>query len=247
MNNKHLIIKNLDVVYSDCGAGPLLLFLHGWGVDAFSFDTLMKYFGNNRCIALSFPGFGGSERPPVPWGVVEYAEFVRDFLTKLDFTPEIIIAHSFGGRVAVKGIGTGLLRAKKLVLIASAGVAKKSAQTRMVGSIAKFAKIFTAIPPLSFLRKRIKRLAGSRDYVSAGAMRETFVKVVNENLEKDAEKITIPTLLLWGANDMETPLIEAHTFRDKIRGSRLEVIPSAGHFVFQEQASAVAQKIKDFL
>ena len=247
MNNLHLIVDDLDIVYIDRGTGPLLLFLHGWGADASSFTTLMEQFSDHRCVALSFPGFGGSERPRTPWGVFEYAEFVRDFLAKLNIKPDIIIAHSFGGRVAIKGIGAGILNPKKLVLVASAGMAQKSARTYLVGKIARGIKTITAIPSLSFIQERLKRLAGSKDYMNAGAMRETFVKVVNENLEKDAEKITMPTLLVWGEKDAETPLVEAHTLRGRIRGSQLEIIPDAGHFVFQEQQVIVAEKIKNFI
>lgn len=247
MKNLHLIVDDLDTAYTDRGSGPLLLFLHGWGADASSFNTLMEQFSTCRCISLSFPGFGRSERPRTPWGVFEYAEFIRDFLAKLNIKPDIIIAHSFGGRVAVKGIGAGILNPKKLVLVASAGVAQKSARTYLVGKVARVVKTITAIPPLSFLQKHLKRLAGSRDYTNAGAMRETFVKVVNENLEKDAGKITTPTLLVWGEKDAETPLAEAHTLRERIRGSRLEIIPNTGHFVFQEQPSVVAEKIKSFI
>lgn len=247
MKNTHILVNDLDIEYIDRGTGPLMLFLHGWGTDASSLGTLMHQFSNNRCIALSFPGFGGSERPRVSWGVLEYAEFVRDFLAKLNIKPESIVAHSFGGRVAIKGVGTELLHPRKLVLIASAGVARKSAKARIVGGTARFAKALTAIPPFSFFREPLKRLVESRDYANAGAMKETFVKVVSENLEKDAEKITTPTLLIWGENDMDTTLAEAHTLRDRIRESRLEVIQSAGHFVFQEKPSVVAEKIRNFL
>lgn len=247
MKNLHVLVNDLDIEYINRGTGPLLLFLHGWGADASSFNTLMEQFSNNQCVALSFPGFGGSERPRVPWGVLEYAEFVRDFLAKLNTTPDGIVAHSFGGRVAIKGVGAELLHPRKLMLIASAGVARKSAKTRIVGGAAKFAKALTAIPPFSFFREPLKRVAESRDYANAGAMRETFVKVVSENLEKDAEKVTTPTLLIWGENDTETTLAEAHTLRDRIRESRLEVIQNAGHFVFQEKPSVVAEKIMNFL
>lgn len=247
MKKAHVLVDELDIEYTDRGTGPLLLFLHGWGTDAPSFNVFIEQFGNNRCVALSFPGFGGSERPRASWGVLEYAEFVRNFLAKLNIKPDSIVAHSFGGRVAIKGIGAGLLHPRKLVLIASAGVAQKSARARIFGSVGKIAKIFTAIPPFSLLRKSLRRLAGSRDYLNAGPMREIFLKVINENLEADAEKIKTPTLLLWGENDTETTLAEANTLHDRIRGSRLEVIQNADHFVFQEQPSVVAEKIKNFL
>jgi len=241
---KNLIVKNINIFYTDHGTGPILLFLHGWGVEASSFNLLTEQFQDNRCMALSFPGFGGSECPQSPWGIFEYAQFVRDFLAKLRITPDAIVAHSFGGRVAIKGVGAGLLHPKKLVLIASAGVSQKSVRARIMGGIAKFAKIPI---PFSFLREYLRRFAGSRDYRNAGAMRETFIKVINENLEKDAKKITVPTLLVWGEKDMETTLVEARTLHNCISKSLLEVISNAGHFVFQEQPNVVAGKIKRFL
>jgi|CXWL01.1.fsa_nt_gi pimeloyl-ACP methyl ester carboxylesterase len=247
MKNQHSIVNGLDIAYIDHGAGPLLLFLHGWGTDASSFNTLTAQFSNYRCVVPSLPGFGESELPRTPWGVSQYVEFVRDFLAKLDISPDMIVAHSLGGRVAIKGVGVGILNPKKLVLIASAGVSRKSARTHSIGKVARIVKVLTIVPPLSFLREHLKHLAGSRDYRNAGAMRETFVKVVNENLEKDAEKIALPTLLIWGEKDVETPLTEAYTLRERIRGSRLEVISDAGHFAFQEQPIVVAEKIKSFL
>lgn len=247
MRNEHLIIDGLDIIYTDRGTGPLLLFLHGWGTNASSFDALIEQFSNNRCVAISLPGFGGSENSQTPWGVFEYAQFVSHFLAKLKIEPEVIIAHSFGGRIALKSVGTKLIHPKKLVLIASAGVARKSARTKIFGILAKFVKALTAFPPLSFLRGFLKHFVGSRDYVNAGAMRETFVRVINENLEEDARKITVPSLLIWGEKDTETPLSEAYTLHERIPESQLEVISNTGHFVFQEQPRLVAEKIRNFL
>ncbi len=247
MEKKHLIVQGLDVIYTDCGTGPLLLFLHGWGADASSFATLINHFTENRCIALSFPGFGGSESPKTVWNISDYVRFICDFNAKLNINPDIIIAHSFGGRVAIKGIGTEIFHPRRLILIASAGMAKKSLKTYLIIFFAKIVKAITVVPPFSFLRKRLKRIVESKDYSNAGEMKETFIKIVNETLEKYAKKITTPTLLLWGEKDTETPTSEANLLHRCIRESQLEIIPNKGHFVFQEEPALVAEKIKNFL
>lgn len=248
MGDRHCIVDDLDTVYADSGSGPVVLFLHGWGTGATSFDTLIAQMSDSRqCIALSLPGFGGSERPREAWGVLAYAQFVSHFLTKLGREPDAIVAHSFGGRIALKGIGAGVLCPRRLVLIASAGAAKRLLYVRALRGIATCTRIFVAIAPFSLLRKRLQRLVGSRDYVRAGVMRETFVKVVDEPLEEDAGRVTTPTLLVWGEHDTETPLSEAETLHERIHGSRLVVIPGAGHFVFQEQPGTVAEHLRDFL
>ncbi|MFA5052707.1 MAG: alpha/beta hydrolase [Parcubacteria group bacterium] len=248
MKEEHIIVDDLDVSYLDRGEGEIFLFLHGWGMNAFSFNDLMERFGDKRCVALSLPGFGGSEKPKTAWSVADYAKFVRKFLERLEINGiKAIIAHSFGGRVAIKGVASGILDPKKLILIASAGAAKKSLKMRILGMIAKIAKIFFAIWPLSLLKNRLKQVVGSRDYLSAGEMRGTFIKAINESLLPDAKKISIPTLLMWGDRDTETPLNEAYRFTSVIKNAKLEIFSGAGHFVFKERLNEVAEAINKFL
>jgi pimeloyl-ACP methyl ester carboxylesterase len=244
---KNLIVQNLKTSYRDSGSGLTLLFLHGWGTSADTFEKLINKFKNHRCISLSLPGFGGSERPHEPWGVLEYAEFVRDFIKKLKIQPDVIIAHSFGGRISIKGVSSNLFNPKKLVLIASAGMARKSIKERAIGGVAKLLKPILSLPFLSGLRAKLRRRFGSDDYKNVGEMRETFLKVINENLENDAQKITTPTLLVWGENDEATPVSEANILHDCIAGSKLHVLKDATHFVFQEFPDEVYKLIEEFL
>jgi pimeloyl-ACP methyl ester carboxylesterase len=60
-------------------------------------------------------------------------------------------------------------------------------------------------------------------------------------------QIDLPTLLLPGAEDLIVPLHEAQAMHAAIRGSRLAVIPDAGHLPNLENPSAFNQAIRDFL
>jgi pimeloyl-ACP methyl ester carboxylesterase len=62
-----------------------------------------------------------------------------------------------------------------------------------------------------------------------------------------ATYIRCPTLLVWGEDDMETPLDDAAKFNEKIKGSQLVVIPEAGHFVHNDQFEKVYDEIKRFI
>lgn len=253
MKDEHCIVDGVDVRFRDIGAGPVVLLLHGWGDTFATFDTLIPELGRKRFVRLDLPGFGASEPPSSPWDVSRYAEFVRHFLDKLGVVePDILLGHSFGGRIAIKGVAGGLIKPKQLVLIASAGVAARRSARRSVFSVlAKTGKILTVFPPLSFFKERLRRklyqFAGSADYLQAGTMKETFLKVVRENLKADAEKIKIPTLLVWGEHDAETPLAEARTLEKTIAGARLDVIPEAGHFVHREKPRETAERIRAFI
>lgn len=253
MKNEHCIVDGVDVHFKDGGMGLVVLLLHGWGDTLATFDRLIPELGDKRFVRLDLPGFGASEPPSSPWDVSRYAEFVRHFLDKLGVAePDVLVGHSFGGRIAIKGVASGFLKPKKLILIASAGAAARGGARRSIFSIlAKMGKFLTALPPLSFFRERLRgnlyRLAGSADYLQAGAMKETFLKVVSENLAADAEKINVPTLLVWGEHDAETPLAEARILEKAVANARLDIIPEAGHFVHREKPREVAEKINAFI
>ncbi len=245
------IVNNLAVEYEDHGNGPVLLLLHGWQDNLHTFDKLFPILLKSwRVIALDLPGFGKSESPKTAWNLSVYVAFVKEFLKKIDVSPNVIIGHSFGGRIAIKGLSTKILAAHKVVLIASAGIAKtNTARSLLFTYAAKIGKVVTYIPPFFFyrntLRKRLYDRSGS-DYMNAGALKETFLNVVREDLSHDAESITIPVLLLWGSNDTQTPLSDGQKFARMIHGAKLQVFEGAGHFVHREKPKEVAQAIRSF-
>ncbi len=161
------------------------------------------------------------------------------------------MGHSFGGRVAIKGVGSGVLKPKKLVLIAAAGLAKRrTLKNHILAGFAKAGRVITSIPPLSFwqntLRRKLYGALGS-DYFSAGSLKETFKKVVSEDLSEHAARIKIPTLLIWGRDDASTPLSQAERIHDHIEHSQLDIVIGAGHFVHKEKPADVAKFITAFL
>ncbi len=111
-----VIVDNIAIESVDSGEGPVILMLHGWKDSLNTFDKLVPLLPGYRVIRLDMPGFGASDAPRNAWGVGEYVDFVKAFIEKLNISPEIIVGHSFGGRIAIKGVGTGVLKPKMLVL-----------------------------------------------------------------------------------------------------------------------------------
>lgn len=258
-----IIVQNLAVEYQDTGAdsprrslqnsaGKTILFLHGWQDDLHTFDALASLLSETyRVIRLDLPGFGQSEMPKEVWDLDNYAEFVKNFIKKLNIQVDTLIGHSFGGRVIIKGVSTKNLHVHKIILINSSGIAKnKTLRNLVLKTGAKIAGIITYIPPLIFwrekLREKIYKFIGS-DYLESGAMKETFLKIIAENLTESAKKITVPALLIWGADDTETPLSDGKLFSRLIPNSKLEIINGSGHFVHQENSKDVAKLIQEFL
>ncbi|HXK38929.1 MAG TPA: alpha/beta hydrolase, partial [Candidatus Paceibacterota bacterium] len=164
--------------------------------------------------------------------------------------PDILAGHSFGGRIAIKGITAKVLDVKKLVLISSAGVARRKAiKNLMLAVFAKIGRVVTAIPPISIwkqeIRRRLYENIGS-DYFRAGALSGTFRNIIKEDLSEIAKNISVPTLIIWGSEDDTTPISEGKRLNKLISGSKLEVISGAGHFVHQERPEEVVNLISKF-
>lgn len=248
-----VIIDHIPVRYIDEGTGPIVVLLHGWGADLDTFNSLAQELqATFRVIRLDFPGFGQTPRPTQDWGVGQYAEFLQKFLVKLRLEPFALIGHSFGGRVILKSVGSGLVQTQKIILLASAGIQKsKSVRNKSFALVAKVGKVVTALPGLSrlqtSLRKKLYQAAGSEDYLNAGNMKQIFLKVIHEDLQEDAVRIQIPTLLIWGEQDDTTPVEDGQQLHTQIKNSEFTVIPQAGHCVYADAAPEVTRKIKEFL
>lgn len=247
-----IIVDGMAAEYQDSGTGKALLLLHGWKADFHTFDRLMPLISaGHRVVRLDLPGFGGTEAPKRPWSVSDYAEFVAAFLKKLGISSYAIVGHSFGCRVAIKGTATGTLMPDRLVLIGAAGIAhSKSLRNRIFTIVTKIGKAVLSIVPAprfkAALRARVYERARS-DYLTAGALKETYVRIVGENLAPSAALIAVPTLLVYGSEDNQTPIGEAQEYERLIKGSKLVTLPGRSHFVHEEEPAQVAELINNFV
>lgn len=247
-----LIVQNLAIEYQDQGSGEVLLFLHGWRDNLQTFDFLTEKLSQNwRVIRLDLPGFGKSEMPKNDWTLDDYVNFVQHFTNKLNLKVNAYVGHSFGGRIIIKGLAKNKLLSKKVVLIGSAGIAKnKSLRNFSILIVSKIAKIITFIPPFIFFREQLKRKMYhylQSDYYESNQLKQTYQNIISEDLQKAAEKIHLPTLLIWGENDKATPITDAKKFANLIKNSKLTIIPNSGHFVHQEKVAEIYEEIRKFL
>jgi pimeloyl-ACP methyl ester carboxylesterase len=67
------------------------------------------------------------------------------------------------------------------------------------------------------------------------------------DMQDQVGEIEQPTLIICGEEDQMTPVLFSQYLEEKIRGSRLELIPDAGHMVMLEKPEIVARLVADFL
>lgn len=247
-----VIVGGLAIEYEDEGVGKTMFFLHGWQDNLHTFDALAPLLSSTyRVIRLDLPGFGKSEMPKEAWDLNQYVQCVLDFIQKLNLHVDTLAGHSFGGRIIIKGASTKVFQPYRIVLIGSAGTARRRTLHNVaITAFAKVGKMITYMPPLFFLREKLKsklyRFIGS-DYLDAGVLQGTFLKIISEDLSASAVTIAAPTLLIWGRDDMKTPLFDGERLSRLIHNSELKVINGAGHFVHQEKSQEVARLIQAFV
>lgn len=257
MERKKCEVFELDIEYLETkgtGDTPLVI-LHGWGSQAERWSEVMAILEQNevRVIAIDLPGFGYSDVPSEPWGIENYAQFTTEFLKRIKAQKFYLLGHSFGGRIVTKIAANRLSGLMGIILVNSAGVTPRNQARISIYKLAtKIAKLFFSIPLLNnfknIARKIIYKVSGSYDYyLQNGAMKETFKKVIEEDLTPYLSSIQVPTSIIWGRHDKMTPVSDAYIINRQIKNSKLIIIENGNHSLNLQMPERLAKEIINFL
>jgi len=249
----HIEIEGLHINYIDEGKGNDVLLLHGWGG---SIQTMMPIYNvlKDKCrvIAIDLPGFGESDIPKAAWNSYDYAQFIKKFIEKLGLKNIILFGHSHGGRISII-LSSRYNVVKKLILIDSAGIISKRNMKYYIKvySFKFMKKLYTSFSRGNTKEQKLDKFYkkfGSVDYrESQGIMRQTMVKVINDNLIDLLSLIKVPTLLIWGENDQDTPLYMGKMMEERISDSGLVILKGAGHYSYIDCYDQFKAVINSFL
>lgn len=247
-----IVVNDLLTTYELQGKGKLVLLLHGWGDSSKGLEALSERLSNSyKVLRLDLPGFGGTQAPKEVWNLDNYSEFVAATLSKLELEqPYCLIGHSNGGALSIRAISLDVLHPEKLVLLAASGIRSSQPFKRLILKIiAKTGNLATIWMPERYrkdLRKSLYGVAGS-DMLVMPELEETFKRTVRQDVQLDAAKIAIPSLLIYALNDRAVPLGDGQAYNKLIKNSRLEIIEDAEHFLHLDQPEKVATLIEEFL
>jgi len=209
-----------------------IVFLHGWGAN----KALMKQaFGNTlemfRHVYIDLPGFGKSGTQKA-LTTKEYAAILERFFQVANVKKDIVLGHSFGGKVAT------LLRPKLLVLLSSAGIVEK----KPLSVKAKIA-LYKMLKP--FGGERVRKFFVAKDAKRMPKhMYETFKNVVNEDFTPHFSAYEGETLIFWGREDKATSLKSGEKIASLIEKSRWYPL-QGDHYFFLQSSHFIAKKIEE--
>ncbi len=209
-----------------------IIILHGWG----SNKDIMKscfspFFKEFRHVYIDMPGFGKSKTKNV-LTTKDYQQIISSFLKESKLEKDIIIGHSFGGKVA------SLLQPDLLVLLSSAGIVPpKSWDVRFKIKLFKFLKLFGL--------GAFRRYFASKDVSDMDQnMYETFKNVVDEDFTSVFSTYDKKALIFWGKSDTATPLSSGKMINTLIKDSKLFAL-DGDHFFFTKHAKFIADTITE--
>ena len=254
------------------GAGDPILCLHGMGGSTFSWRHLIAPFSrNNKLILVDFKGCGKSPKPhDAHYSIHDHADSIYQIIVEENLTNLTLVGNSLGGAVAlilaIKLCEQEPQRLSKLILIDSGG------DKKFLPSHLKLIRCFLGGPiihlmPSKFATRMVLRFcyydkskvtreqveAYAEPLASAGG-RHALLQTARQCIPADADElvakvktISVPTLIVWGREDVVIPLEAGERLHQAIPNSTLAVIEQCGHIPQEEKPEATIALISKFL
>lgn len=255
MNEFIQIAADLQLEIERQGRGRPLLLLEGEEAlernAAFTTELARDY----EIIIPSPPGFGRSTRPDWITNPDDIAYVYLDLIDKLGLHDIPLVGFSLGGWIAAEMATKDDAFISKLVLVDPYGIKIGKPTERDI------ADLWLLHPDEVVVRKWHDLAKGTRDYK---AMSEEALTIVARNAESFArfcwepymhnpklkhrlQRIKVPTLLIWGADDGIVTTDYGEAYRRLIPEAKMTVIPQAGHLPQIEQPQAFLTRLTEFL
>ena len=269
-------VKPVELSYREYGkkSAKTILFLHGFGESQhtwrFLVDDLSKDY---HLITLDLKGFGESPKTEdEDYSVYDQAQLVHQFIKKHKLNNVTIVGRSFGGGVALvlalmqedKLIDN---RIKKMVLINSMSYEQRlpsmmrMLQKPIIGYLSihllsanwiatkayQFSFSNNDLIPKSSIQYTAKMLSLP---LAKYAYLETVNSIIPDDISKMQErykKIKIPTLILWGRDDVSIRVRTAYRLHRALPNSQLKILEGVGHMPQEEKPKVVIDAIRTFM
>ncbi len=262
MAYKTTLVNGCNIHYWMEGAGPDVIFLHGWASSSKMWSGLLPQLAADyRCWSLDLPGFGDSDKPAPSWySIPNYTAMVLEFARLHAPGPLRLVGHSMGGLialdlgarhpeqverlVAINPVITGRPRLRPL---ARPAYSRHFLQWAMRVSPPVMQPLLAhplgyRVPGLHPLRRRTEEFFKS----TADSLFSSGRAIVGYDLTPLLHRILAPTLIIVGDRDANVSSREGRFAAGRIASAKLQVM-RAGHLLTDDKPAEVLQLLKRHL
>lgn len=219
---------------------PLLIIVPGWGGTRITWgDFIARASEQYEVHCVEMPCFGDEPCPTTVWGIDEYADFLR---TKIQTIKQqangrkvYLLAHSFGGQIAVKMLSQDPTLVDGLLLSGPAIYRRRlTLKNLLFLPLAKLGTMVFSLPGIRAggeqARKILYKIAASPDYNrTKGIERDIFKKVTRQDMSSCLPLLTLPVRLVAGARDRYVRSHNTARAAKAIPGAQLVTIATGRH------------------
>ena len=253
-------VNGFRIAYQRRGQGPALVLLHGFIHDSRTWHRQIEDLSRDfDVIAWDAPGCGQSSDPPEEFSMAEFADCLGGFLDAEGISAAHLVGLSWGGTLAMEFYRQRPEAARSLVLADTyagwtGSLGAEAAKQRLEQCINDSRK-----PPEDWIPEWAPHAFSDNASTALWKEQESHMwdfhavgframsRAVAPDFREIFPLVSVPTLLIWGDDDKRSPLSAGEMMRDGIKGSRLVVIPSAGHVSNLEQPERFNAEVRAFI
>ncbi|SDJ10214.1 alpha/beta fold hydrolase [Alteribacillus bidgolensis] len=255
-------LNNGKTHWKEIGKGDPVIFIHGVGMDHTMWEEQSDYMSSYyRVIVYDMIGHGLSEKPDKEYELIDFVNQLRDLMEHLSIEKAHIIGFSMGGLVA-QLFGIQYPNKAKTLTFMNTVANRTEKQQKAVWSRVKQveqeghqATIYVAITRWfneSYRQKhphmieKVRKRLENNDPISYLRAYKVFA-TADQEVWPQLSKITIPTLIMTGEEDVGSTQQMAEEMHEKCAQSELIVVPEYKHMLPIEGRKSVNKALHTFI
>jgi len=268
ISTKKVHVGDIDIAYKTFGRGAPILLISGSGnvMDVWPSHFLKELASNHTVIIFDNRGVGNTTAGTRPFSIGQFANDTVGLLDALDIQSTDVLGFSMASFIAQQLTLTHPERVNRLVLYgASCGGQEGIPQTRevtmtisnLVNNRSQNADAFLSVTfPPEWIRTNpnyLETIPKTTEIILSTTLVKQF-NAVEDWLSRNwtgvcdqLQDISIPTLIITGAEDVAVPAANSLILVQKIPGAWLVQIKGAGHGLMYQYPEKFSEIVKTFL
>ncbi len=257
-------VDGVHVRYREQGQGPAVVMIHGFGGSLEHFAGVAPVVAaKHRVISVDLKGFGWTSRPEGDYSPAAQAQLVWAVLDKLGVQDVAIVGHSWGASVALSMAVAHPERTRRVALYSGYIYDDQVPSFFRWAQLGGIGEVLFSLfykeriedrAPLAYYderwvtQARVERVEADLD--REGTTAAALAAVRGHNFDKLHDALigfAKPVLLLWGKQDLVTPVSYGHRLAAELANADLRVYERCGHIPMVEARNQSNRDLVEFL